>query len=240
MTLRRHDHNLGIDEFAGVVDYAPARVGRRRFVPSARGLQLLLTIGSLPALVVPFLDFDFGTSPLDTIVEKRGLLAVIGCGFFVPYLFFAWKLRLTLLIYPSRRELRAAAVLSWLSILPALVALFALVSLPFERSMNPWNNWNEIMIDLAMALVGIFICVAGLWLARRINRHLGSADAIAARLLVTYVTVAACCLMAFFPTRYIGYRLTVAVVLIFTTEFIVMASGTGVIHRSTPGEASPG
>jgi hypothetical protein len=229
--LSRHNLNLASNEYAGMVDYESAQLDQRRVIPSAWIMQLVLAISSLPALAIPFLDFDSGTSPVDAIVERRGILIVVGCGFFVPWLLLAWKARLALLSFPTHSELRATGALSWLSIVPALCAIYAMLVIPFQRSANPNDDFNEIMIGLAMGLAALAICAAGMWQTRIIGRRLGPANAIAARLLVAYVTVALCCLMAFFPTPSVGYWLTAAVVAVFITEFISMTCGVEAFSR---------
>jgi hypothetical protein len=196
---------------AGDVTTRPSRVRRIAWI-----------VSTLPAAIVPVLDFYWSVSPLDVWRELpdhgfdgEWALACAALTFFIAYLLIAWRLRLALWWQPGRRESRAAIIGALLCTAgPVTMMVGAIPSLAQA-------NTSEVAALYGTLGGGL---LAGGAMAWRCRRHLpAAADAL---ILGAYLGNATFCLHAFRDGPEIGYWFTVAACIVFLPQLFLLPLAT--------------
>ena len=184
-------------------------------------MRLALFVLSLPALVTPFANFTWGTSPFDVLEDgwdSGWPLYLMALTFFAGFPIVLWKARrLAWATPPARWETRALAVAALLVTVPAVVVVGQMLWDTRQLIGERYMQGNEFCM-LSLAIVTL---AGGLFLAAWRWRRRGLLFGLETCLVAGYVTVAAMCLLAFHESPEIGYWLTVAVTASFAAEMLL-------------------
>ncbi|MEA2735784.1 MAG: hypothetical protein QOE14_2235 [Humisphaera sp.] len=211
-----------------LLSYATPGETRRR--PGALGIvQLVL---ALPALVVPFVPFTYGTSPLDVVSDLPDDLNVfsisgdyglflIGWSFFAAFPITAWKVRqLVRATPPGVWERGVLGTLAVLLTIPATIVIVSMVRSVVDEALAPQPSRPGLQ-EIVMIATGMAPLAAGIgltlwrWLRRRT-----SVAAIETLLVTGYLTNAAICLLGFFDNPQLGYWLTIPPTAAFALDLL--------------------
>jgi hypothetical protein len=207
-----------LDAAPHILAYAADDVTTRR----SRAWRIAWTVSTLPAAVVPVLDFYWSVSPLDVWREfvERGfdaewMIVCAGLTFFVAYPLIAWRLRLALGRRPGIRESRAAFVAAMLSAGGPVTMIVVAI----------WHiaDGSAVEAILLFGTLGGGLVLGGV-IAWRCRRHVpAAADAL---MLGTYLANASFCIYAFRDDPQIGYWLSVAACAIFLPQLVLLPLAT--------------
>lgn len=176
----------------------------------AKAIAILAAILTLPALVVPFVPFVFGTSPLDTAIEKVSSGSSWWAGRIFLLLGAPFFLGLPLVVTQIARLVSLSASRMWRIIGFALAAISAALSLTFVgtgavemlQHDGPFRWQERIVVLLAPAI----LVSGGAWLWRA--RHAtGAMTQIFVALTTAYLANASLCLFGFIDDGDLGWRL---------------------------------
>ena len=194
-----------------VLTYAsPALSGRRtpNWLEWAR-LALLF-----PALVVPFVSFTWGTSPLSAVEElpsvakSEWIFILLGGGFFVGFPLFAWRLRNLLPGVPRRWERLVGWFIAFFSV---LIPTAMLLDLTLSTGPADLDRIELGMLSGAMVILGL-----GIW--HSVRARTDPRTALNALLSSAYLANAWVCLIGFHDKPETGYWLTVPVASLLLLE----------------------
>jgi hypothetical protein len=201
-------------EYRGAEDAAaPSRLPRAAFL-----------IGSLPLVVVPFVNFTWSVSPADVVrgvltsgasVDQDVLLGLLAAPFFLGIPIFLWQARL--LVSPAAATSTEQRVARWLAATSGGMTLgfFAYGVFRMIRDGNPGP-------DFAITVPGPLVIAAGtalLWWVRRAG--LPARLAVTTALHTAYLANAVVCLVGFADDPRIGWWLTLVGTAVLTSELAV-------------------
>jgi hypothetical protein len=207
------------------LDYASSGDGSRSRHATRRDLARLAL--ALPGLVVPFVDFTYGTSPIEVVIDPPGgsftgdwMIYLLACSFFAAIPIVAWQVRqLAWRATPRRGERVMLTVAALIATAPAVGVVGMMIKQcadEIRTSTPPGVDGQAIlMITTGLAPLAIGFALAA-WRWRRAMQI-----AAAESLLVTgYLANAAMCLLGFHDDPELGYWLAIAPTAAFALDLL--------------------
>jgi hypothetical protein len=200
-----------------VLDYAPPARFR------LRKLDLLFFVLSLPALAIPFLNFTYGTSPLEAAEEFSfdfsrwlGELPLLGLSFFIGLVVVIWKLR-QLLGPPRRWELWVMLATVLIMALPHGAVLVLLL-----KEMFRYGNWPSGILNWSILILGAGIPIVAMLVAWRLRTRQRFARALEVLAMWPFLANGYMCLLGFHEDRQVGYWLTLWIAVLWIIELAAL------------------
>lgn len=200
-----------------------------------RSLKIFALVVSCIGVVVPFLPFSDGVSPLDTLTQFIGpglrlpRLALLGAPFFLPIGILAWQLR----GLKSNRLTRAEFVAAYLLSAAAMLSVAAFVVWALIEGGLPRNNVRDLV---TFASVPVTISVIALLLLRNRRAMVSRECAAEVFMLGGYLPNAITCLVGFWGNLQVGANLALAVSVGYVAVMALLSRG----ERRPSAAASPG
>jgi hypothetical protein len=198
-------------------------------VRTRRRSWLLIAL-SLPAVLIPLLDFAYHFSPLDAVQHGLDLIPfsgnnwsflIAGSGFFIAWIIVLWN-ALTLLTQPTARTRAIFWIFAAFGCIPFLfLGAFAVDDIhsrsQYEMTlMEVFRNIWPFGLDMAATLLGLLT-------ARRLVRRSRPGSAVTAALIGAFIGHTLVYLMGFMgdhPNP--GYWVTLAMVLVWLPQLIYL------------------